>query len=452
MAKRQSIFVCQSCGATSPKWMGRCSDCSTWGSVVEEIREPAGGGRSKPSEKRKAVPVSEIPEESSSRVLTGIDEIDRVLGGGMVPGSVVLLGGDPGIGKSTLLLQVLGSLAAKGSKVLYVTAEESARQIRMRAERVGAGNGELLVLSTTEFPGVADTIREDKPAVVVLDSVQTLYHPDISSSPGSISQVREIAGEAVNLAKSLDITTWLIGHVTKEGAIAGPRALEHLVDTVLYFEGDNSHAYRILRAVKNRYGSTNEIALLEMTGLGLVEVTDPSGLFLPSPGKSTPGAAAVMGLEGTRPLMVEVQALVADTPFPNPRRTVSGSDLSRILLILAVLDKRAGIHTGSLDVFVNVAGGLRLTEPAADLGVAVALASSLWEKPVMAGTAVCGELGLSGEVRPVVRLEARIREAVRLGLTRAIVPAAGVDRLPDISGVEIVPAETIDDALHSAFQ
>lgn len=450
MAKRQTIFVCQSCGATSPKWMGRCPDCATWGSVVEELK-PGGKGRGPRTEGKKPVAVTEVPEDSAARTDTGIAEIDRVLGGGMVSGSVVLLGGDPGIGKSTLLLQVLGRLAAGGAPVLYVTAEESARQIRMRAQRVGAEDEGLLVLSTTQFPEAAEAIRQARPAAVVLDSVQTLHHPDISSSPGSISQVREIAGEAVNLAKSLDITTWLIGHVTKEGAIAGPRALEHLVDTVLYFEGDSSHAYRILRAVKNRYGSTNEIALLEMTGQGLVQVEDPSGMFLPSTGQATPGSAAVMALEGTRPLMVEVQALVADTPFANPRRTVSGSELSRILLILAVLDKRAGIHTGSLDVFVNVAGGLRLTEPAADLGVAVALASSLWEKPVLPGTAVCGELGLSGEVRPVVRLEARLREAKRLGLSRAVVPASGADRIPTIPGLELVTVETIADALDAAF-
>jgi len=287
--------------------------------------------------------------------------------------------------------------------------------------------------------------------VVVLDSVQALHHPDIGSSPGSISQVREIAGEAVNLAKGQDITTWLIGHVTKEGAIAGPRSLEHLVDTVLYFEGDSSHAYRILRAVKNRYGSTNEIALLEMTGQGLVQVNDPAGLFLPSGGKRPAGSVVVMGVEGTRTLLVEVQALVAQTPFPNPRRTVSGSELSRVLLILAVLDRRAGIQTGGLDVFVNVAGGLKLTEPATDLGLALALVSSLREKPVLEHTAVCGELGLSGEVRPVVRLEARIREASRLGLTRVIIPAAGAQRLPKVEGMELFPVETVQEAIDVAF-
>jgi len=450
MAKRKTIYVCQSCGATSPKWMGRCPDCSTWGSVIEEIKE---GGRSSTTKSpaRSPQPVTAVPEDSSERVSTGINELDRVLGGGMVPGSVVLLGGDPGIGKSTLLLQILGHLSKAENTVLYVTAEESPRQIRMRAQRVNSENDNLLVLSTTEFPGVVDTIRDISPAVVVLDSVQTLYHPDISSAPGSISQVREIAAEAVNVAKTRDITTWLIGHVTKDGAIAGPRTLEHLVDTVLYFEGDNTHSYRILRAVKNRYGSTNEIALMEMTDKGLIEVTDPSGLFLPSPERKIPGSAAVMGIEGTRPLMVEVQALVADTPFANPRRTVSGSELSRILLILAVLDKRAGIPTGGLDVFVNVAGGLRLTEPAADLGIALALVSSAWDKPVAAGTAVCGELGLSGEVRPVARLESRIREAQRLGLSRVIVPSAGLDRLPEIPEVEVVPVETIEDALQAAF-
>ena len=450
MARRSTVFVCQECGASSPKWMGRCPDCSTWGSVVEEIRDI---GREKRTSAAAVdpVPITNIPEDSSQRVPTGLEELDRVLGGGMVPGSVILLGGDPGIGKSTLILQVLARLAASGQKVLYVTAEESMRQIRMRAQRVGSESRDLMVLAETDFTVVAETIRKFTPDTVVLDSVQALHHPDIGSSPGSISQVREIAGEAVALAKGEEITTWLIGHVTKEGAIAGPRALEHLVDTVLYFEGDSSHAYRILRAVKNRYGSTNEIALLEMTGLGLLQVSDPSGLFLPSGRKRSPGSAIVMGVEGTRPLLVEVQALVAQTPFPNPRRTVSGSELSRVLLILAVLDKRAGIQTGGLDVFVNVAGGLRLTEPATDLGLALALISSVREKPLLAQTAVCGELGLAGEVRPVVRLEARIREASRLGLTRVIVPAAGIDKLPVIKGMEIIPVETVEDSIEAAF-
>lgn len=450
MAKRSTVFVCQNCGASSPKWMGRCPDCSTWGSVVEEIRETARRDRSRAAP-ADPVPVTRIPEESSRRVLTGLEELDRVLGGGMVPGSVILLGGDPGIGKSTLILQILAQLAASGQKVLYVTAEESLRQIGMRAQRVGSESEDLMVLAQTDFAVVAETIRKTRPSTVVLDSVQALHHPDIGSTSGSISQVREIAAEAAALAKGEEITTWLIGHVTKEGAIAGPRALEHLVDTVLYFEGDTSHAYRILRAVKNRYGSTNEIALLEMTGQGLVQVSDPAGLLLPSGDQRPPGSAVVMSIEGTRPLLVEVQALVAQTPFPNPRRTVSGSELSRVLLILAVLDKRAGVQTGGLDVFVNVAGGLKLAEPAADMGLALALVSSVRERPILEHTAVCGELGLAGEVRPVVRLEARIREAARLGLTRVIVPAAGVQKLPDIKGVEIVPVRSMEEAIEAAF-
>lgn len=450
MARRSSVFVCQKCGTNSPKWMGRCPDCSTWGSMIEEIRDT---GREKRASTAIVDPVSitNIPEDSSQRVFTGLEELDRVLGGGMVPGSVILLGGDPGIGKSTLILQILAQLAAAGQKVLYVTAEESMRQIRMRAQRVGSESEDLMVLAETDFSAVTQIIRKFTPDTVVLDSVQALYHPDIGSSSGSISQVREIAGEAVALAKGNEITIWLIGHVTKEGAIAGPRTLEHLVDTVLYFEGDSNHAYRILRAVKNRYGSTNEIALLEMTGQGLIQVTDPAGLFLPKGGRRSPGSTIVMGVEGTRPLLVEVQALVAQTPFPNPRRTVSGSELSRVLLILAVLDKRAGIQTGGLDVFVNVAGGLKLTEPATDLGLALALVSSVLEKPVIEHTAVCGEIGLAGEVRPVARLEARIREASRLGLTRVIVPAADIDKLPTIKGMEIVPVETVEDAIEAAF-
>lgn len=418
--------------------------------MIEEIRD-SGRDKRSPTSAVDPVSITNIPEDSSQRVFTGLEELDRVLGGGMVPGSVILLGGDPGIGKSTLILQILAQLAAAGQKVLYVTAEESMRQIRMRAQRVGSESENLMVLAETDFAAVTEIIRKFMPDTVVLDSVQALYHPDIGSSSGSISQVREIAGGAVALAKGNDITIWLIGHVTKEGAIAGPRTLEHLVDTVLYFEGDSSHAYRILRAVKNRYGSTNEIALLEMTGQGLIQITDPAGLFLPTGGRRSPGSAVVMGVEGTRPLLVEVQALVAQTPFPNPRRTVSGSELSRVLLILAVLDKRAGIQTGGLDVFVNVAGGLKLTEPAADLGLALALVSSVFEKPIIEHTAVCGEIGLAGEVRPVARLEARIREALRLGLTRVIVPATDIDKLPTVKGMEIVPVHSVEDAIEAAF-
>jgi len=439
MARRSTLFVCQKCGTSSPKWMGKCPDCSTWGSMVEEIQET--GRKKRPSAgAMDPVPVTNIPEDSSQRVLTGLEELDRVLGGGMVRGSVILLGGDPGIGKSTLILQVLAQLAASGQKVLYVTAEESMRQISMRARRVGSESEGLMILAQTDFTAVTETIRKFVPDTVVLDSVQALYHPDIGSSSGSISQVREIAGEAVALAKGEEITIWLIGHVTKEGAIAGPKALEHLVDTVLYFEGDSSHAYRILRAVKNRYGSTNEIALLEMTGQGLIQVSDPAGLFLPAGSQRSPGSTIVMGIEGTRPLLVEVQALVAQTPFPNPRRTVSGPELSRVLLILAVLDKRAGIQTGGLDVFVNVAGGLKLTEPATDLGLALALVSSVREQPIIKQTAV-----------PVTRLEVRIREASRLGLNRVIVPAADIEKLPTIEGMEIVPVETVEDAIEAAF-
>lgn len=449
MARPSTLFVCQACGATSPKWLGRCPDCQSWGSVVEETRREESKGRA--SSSKTPTPVTGVPEDFSRRIPSGFTELDRVLGGGMVPGSVILLGGDPGIGKSTLLLQVLARMAASGARILYVTAEESLRQIRMRAQRVDSESDDLMVLSETDFGTVARTVTDFSPAVVVLDSVQALYHPDIGSSAGSISQVREIAAQAVNLAKEREIITWLVGHVTKDGAIAGPRALEHMVDTVLYFEGDSSHSYRIIRSVKNRYGSTNELAFLEMTGGGLVQVEDPAGLFLPTTGRPSPGSVVVMGQEGSRPLLVEIQALVAETPFPNPRRTVSGSELSRVLLILAVLNKRTGIQTGGLDVFVNVAGGLRLTEPAADLGIALAMVSSVLEKTVADGTAVCGEIGLSGEIRPVPRLEARLREAVRLGLTRAIVPAPGKGKLPDIPGMEIVPVETIEDAVQAVF-
>jgi len=431
--------------------MGRCPDCQTWGSVIGE----AGGEKTRSNTltaaPKEPFPVTAISEDSSRRTSTGFTELDRVLGGGMVPGSVILLGGDPGIGKSTLVLQTLARIAAAGNRVLYVTAEESMRQVGMRARRIGSATDDLMVLAETDFETISATVSDYSPGTLVLDSVQALHHPDIESSPGSISQVREIAARAVTLAKNSEITTWLIGHVTKDGSIAGPRALEHMVDTVLYFEGDSSHAYRIIRSVKNRYGSTNELAFLEMTGEGLLQIEDPAGLFLPAAGRPTPGSVVVMGLEGSRPLLVEVQALASQTPFPNPRRTVSGSDLSRVLLILAVLDRSAGIQTGGLDIFVNVAGGLRLTEPASDLGLALALVSSVLEKPVTGGTAVCGEIGLSGEVRPVLRLESRLKEASRLGLSRAIIPAPGTGKLPGIKGMEIIPVETVQDAVQAAF-
>ncbi len=451
MPKRATLFVCQGCGTTSPKWLGRCPDCGAWGSLVEEAAPSGSPSRPSPGA-LSPLPLDGIPDDAAVRLPTGLAELDRVLGGGLVAGSTVLLGGDPGVGKSTLLLQVLASLARAGHKVLYVTAEESARQIRLRAQRVAGAESfgkDLLVLAATEFPAVAEAVRQARPRVLVLDSVQALFTPELGSAPGSISQVREIAGSAAQLARSLETATWLVGHVTKDGAIAGPRALEHLVDTVLYFEGESGHAYRILRAVKNRFGSTNEIALLEMTGEGLVEITDPASLFLPTPAGKASGSAVALTLEGTRPLLVEVQALTAPTPFSNPRRTVAGIDLSRALLLLAILEKRAGFHTGSLDVFINVAGGLRLTEPAADLGVALAVASSLRDRPLPEGMAVCGELGLAGEVRPVSRLEGRLKEAQRLGFTSALVPQGGKDRLTGLS-LAIHPVATIWEALDKA--
>jgi len=450
MARRQTIFTCQECGATSPKWLGRCPDCNSWGSVIEELRDTGTKGR-QASPAPEPVPLTAIPDDKTLRIKSGFPEFDQVLGGGMVPGSVILLGGDPGVGKSTLLLQILMNIAESGTRVLYVTAEESIRQIRMRARRTGTESENLLVMAATGIPAIADAVSKTEPAVLVLDSVQTLHHPDISSAPGSISQVRQIAADAVALAKSRDMAAWLIGHVTKDGSLAGPRALEHLVDTVLYFEGETAANHRIIRAVKNRYGSTNEIAIFEMTGQGLDEVTDPSSLFLPSSARRAPGSAIVMGLEGTRPLLVEVQALVSDTPFPNPRRTTSGLDMAKVLLILAVLDKRAGVQSGGLDVFVNVAGGLRLTEPAADLGIALALVSSMREIPLAENTVFAGELGLSGEVRSVVRLENRLREAARLNFTRAVIPASGSDRIPVVSGISVIPVDTIEDALETAF-
>jgi DNA repair protein RadA/Sms len=433
--------------------MGRCPDCGAWGALAEETVSGSGGALrpSRPGAPSPLPqPMTEIPEDGGTRLSAGYGELDRVLGGGLVPGSTILLGGDPGVGKSTLLLQLLASLAERGERVLYATAEESARQIRLRAQRVGGEHPGLLVLSATDWPAVREAVRAAAPKVAVFDSVQTFHEPGIASAPGSISQVREIAAGISLLARETGAACFLVGHVTKDGSLAGPRAMEHLVDTVLYFEGETAHAHRILRAVKNRFGATNEVALLEMTGEGLRAVADPSSLFLPAAGRGSSGSVAALALEGTRPLLVEVQALAAPTPFSNPRRTVSGVDLSRLLLILAILEKRAGLHTGMLDVFVNVAGGLRLTEPAADLALALAVAGSLRDKPLPRGMAVCGELGLSGEVRGVARLSDRLREAARLGFTSALVPAAGSERAA-ASGLTLVTVSSLAEALDQAF-
>jgi DNA repair protein RadA/Sms len=396
-------------------------------------------------------PLREVTLETASRLPTGLGELDRVLGGGVVPGSLVLIGGDPGIGKSTLLLQAARALTRVAAPVLYVSAEESTAQVRLRAERLGAAADALLLWAENDLTAVEAALDDVKPGALVVDSIQTVFLPALESAPGSVAQVRECGARLMTIAKGRGLATFIVGHVTKEGAIAGPRVLEHLVDTVLYFEGEAHHAYRVLRAVKNRFGSTNEIGVFQMGDRGLAEVRNPSGFFLAERPRDVPGSVIVASLEGTRPLLLELQALVAPASFGTPRRTVLGADYNRVCLLLAVLDKRAGIPLGSQDVFVNVAGGGRILEPAADLGVVIAAASSYLDRPVRGDTVILGEVGLTGEVRAVTGLEARLREAAALGFKRAVVPASNLAE-PPAPGLEAAGVRTVHEALEALLR
>ncbi len=447
MAKTRRIFECQKCGGQAPKWLGRCPECGAWGSLAEAVRsEPgAGGGRRDGlSSSEGVVPLAEVHTGEEMRTSTGIAELDRVLGGGAVAGGAVLVGGDPGIGKSTLLLQALQAMARAGHRVLYVTGEESARQIRMRADRLGGPADGLLVLSETDLDRVVEAMGRVGPAAAVVDSVQTLFCPELGSAPGTVSQVREVAGRLVVRAKHRDMPLFLVGHVTKEGALAGPRLLEHMVDTVLYFEGDRGHPFRILRAVKNRFGSTDEVGVFEMGDAGLAGVANPSAVFLAERPRGAAGSVVVPCAEGTRTLLVEVQALVSPTCFASPQRTTSGVERNRVQILSALLDRRLGLTLGTHDIFVNVAGGLRVTEPAADLGVVAALVSALRGRPVPEGSVFFGEVGLAGEVRAVSRTGARLGEARELGFTRAFVPAAATAAGREI-GIETVGIARLDE-------
>ena len=452
--QRRVVYVCQACGYESSKWLGRCPNCTGWNTLVEEVlasaaprgagarARPAAAGRTAP-----ATPITEVSLGDEPRVPVEIGEVDRVLGGGLVPGSLVLIGGDPGVGKSTLALAIAHRIAATRT-VLYVSGEESARQTKMRAARLGVDAPRLLVLAETDLAQMIAQIDAAQPALVVVDSIQTMYRPDLPGAPGSVGQIRECTGDLLRVAKAEGGPAILIvGHVTKDGAIAGPRVLEHMVDTVLYFEGERHHAYRVLRATKNRFGSTNEIGVFSMGGRGLEPVPDPSALFLAERPADASGSAVVCAIEGTRPILLEVQALVTRTPFGMPRRTASGVDYNRVLLLLAVLEKRAGLHLGACDVYVSVAGGVRADEPAVDLGVACAIAGSRRDRPVDAETAVVGEVGLGGEVRAVSQIGRRVAEAAKLGFRRVLVPRANLAGLDGTAGIELVGITRIGEAL-----
>ncbi|MGA2193116.1 MAG: DNA repair protein RadA [Nitrospirota bacterium] len=449
MPKQKTFFACQSCGFQAPKWMGKCPECGGWNTMVEERDAPERGVASQfvDNTRSRPTPIGEIHGEGEHRTSVGIGELDRVLGGGLVKGSVVLVGGDPGIGKSTLMLQAMEALAATGKRVLYVSGEESARQIKLRGERLGASSEGLLVLAENSLEDILRHASEAQPDAVVVDSIQTLYSPAISSAPGSISQVREGAGQLVVYAKKTGTPVFIVGHVTKDGSIAGPRVLEHMVDTVLYFEGDRGHAFRILRAVKNRFGSTNEIGVFEMKGAGLNEVKNPSEIFLAERRLNVTGSVVVSTVEGTRPIMAELQALVAPTTFGNPRRTAIGVDYGRFTLLLAVLEKRVGLHLMGQDVYVNVVGGLKVDEPSIDLGVIAAVASAFKDVPVSPSTVVMGEVGLGGEVRAIAQAEMRAYESGKLGFDRCVMPKSNVKKLPKIKGIEIIGVEQVDEAL-----
>lgn len=452
MKKSKTSFFCQHCGYMSPKWLGKCPSCNGWNCFAEElVSEPESGGRAEMKFDGKPLPIEDIPAQEGQRTLTGIAEIDRVLGGGIVSGSAILIGGEPGIGKSTLMLQVMKNLAENGQKVLYISGEESAHQIKLRSNRIGATTKNLLLLVEVSLERILEQIKKVEPAIVVIDSIQTVYSGDLMSAPGSVGQVREASSRLILFSKKNGIPVFLVGHVTKDGSIAGPKVLEHMVDTVLYFEGDSGHAYRIIRSIKNRFGPTNEIGVFEMQDKGLKEVPNPSAFFLEQRPQNVPGSVVVPSLEGTRPILVEIQALVSATNLGMPRRTAIGVDHNRVSLLVAVLDKICGMHLGGSDIFINVAGGIRVEEPAVDLGVVAAMASSFLDRPVDSRTVILGEVGLTGEVRAVSQIEVRVKEAARLGFSRCVVPKTNAKQLTKIGKMEVCAISSLKELLENLF-
>jgi DNA repair protein RadA/Sms len=449
--KTKTVFSCQNCGYQSPKWLGRCQDCNSWNSFVEEDYAVSSSTKAKERTalyREEPVLLKDVEAEEANRLKTGILELDRVLGGGIVRGSVILIGGDPGAGKSTISLQVCNQLTKQGIVVLYVSGEESVAQTKLRAKRLGCpDSGKLYIVNQTDLSFIVEYIKKLNPDAVIIDSIQVIFEPTISSSPGSVSQVRECAGILTQLAKTTGTSIFIIGHVTKEGTLAGPRVLEHIVDTVLYFEGDRFSIYRILRAVKNRFGSTNEIGVFEMNSSGLNEVKNPSEIFLSERPKGVSGSVVVSILEGTRPLLVEIQSLVSKSSFGYARRRAEGFDYNRLALLVAVLEKRIGLALEAEDIFVNVAGGIKIEDPGADLGVAVAVASAFRNLPIMPETLVLGEIGLAGEIRSISQVLLRINEAERLGFKRCVLPRNNYKNLKfDKNGLELIPVSTLKEA------
>lgn len=447
MAKLKTKYVCMECGYESPKWMGKCPECSQWNSLVEEVTQKTSTSNILASPLSKPQKIQDISIDEDFRLSTGIDELDRVLGGGIVSGSMILVGGDPGIGKSTLLLQISNNIGNKGLNVLYVSGEESVKQIKVRAKRMGIVSDNIYLLSENNMEYIEKTVLEINPDVLIIDSIQTVYNPTILSAPGSVSQVRDSTGVLMRIAKGENIAVFVAGHVTKAGSLAGPRVLEHMVDTVLYFEGDSHMSYRILRGVKNRFGSTNEIGIFEMGDKGLTEVLNPSKMFLSGRMQGASGSSVIASIEGTRPMLVEVQALLSYTSFGVPRRMATGVDYNRVVLLMAVLEKRIGFQLQNYDSYVNVVGGIKLNEPASDLGIIAAIASNYKDTEIDSGSVIIGEVGLAGEVRAVNFIEKRINEAYKLGFTKCIIPYNNYKNLKRSASINVYGVKSVEDML-----